>query len=254
MDDVDNNTILGKSILITGSTGGIGFGIAELLSELGFSVIINGRSQRKLNDSLSKLNSTCTGVLANVETSEGLQKIVEHIKINGRKLDGLVANVGTGKSAAPGTETEKDWNEAFSANLFSTINSINTLKYSLSDNASIVCISSICGIERINGAPITYSVAKAALNHYIKCAAPIFAESKIRINGVVPGNILFPGSTWEAKLKNSKKDVNKMLDCEVPLKRFGTTSEIAEAVAFLLTSQSSFITGTLLTVDGGQTR
>ena len=121
-----------KSILVTGSTQGIGWNIARALSDLNFKVIINGRSKDKINECLSYLNPKCTGIMADVESSDGLRKILEHINNNCGSIEGLVANVGTGKSVPPGQETEKDWTASFSKNFFSAVNSISTFKSALS--------------------------------------------------------------------------------------------------------------------------
>ena len=108
----------------------------------------------------------------------------------------------------------------------------NTKKMISKNTGSIVCISSICGIDYVDGAPITYSVAKAALNHYIKLSSRIFANDGIRINGVAPGNILFENSVWDKKLKKDKKAVTSLLNKNVAMKRLGTIDEISAVVAF----------------------
>jgi NAD(P)-dependent dehydrogenase (short-subunit alcohol dehydrogenase family) len=119
---------------------------------------------------------------------------------------------------------------------------------------SIVCISSICGVEHIPGAPITYSVAKNALNAYIKFASFPLAKKGIKINGVVPGNINFPGSVWEKKLKENPREVKKMIKDSVPLNKLGSPLDIANLVTFLSSSENKFSTGSLFYSDGGQTR
>jgi 3-oxoacyl-[acyl-carrier protein] reductase len=117
----------------------------------------------------------------------------------------------------------------------------------------VVCISSICGLEAL-GCPLGYSAAKAALNSYVRGAARPLAKRRIRINAVAPGNIYFPGSTWESKLLAEPKEVEGMIQREVPLGRFGSTEEVAACVAFLASAQAGFVTGEILVVDGGQVR
>ena len=78
------------------------------------------------------------------------------------------------------------------------------------NNGSIVCISSICALKTIDGAPITYSVSKAALNAYIKNIAPCMAKHGVRVNGVAPGNIFFEGSVWDKKLKEKPEVVQEI--------------------------------------------
>ena len=127
--------------------------------------------------------------------------------------------------------------------------SISALKQT---KGSIVCVSSICGLEIIPGAPVTYSVAKAALNAYVKGVARPFGKFGVRINAVAPGNILFDGSTWERKLTENHNQVKAMLDREVPLQRLGEAQEVADLVAFLVSPRSAFATGSVWTLDGGQ--
>jgi len=107
------------------------------------------------------------------------------------------------------------------------------------------------GIEN-TGAPVTYSAAKSALNTFVHNESKKLGKSKIRINAVAPGNIMFPGSVWEAKkLKNSTK-IRKMLSQDVALGRFGKPEEVANLVTFLASSKSAYITGSVFVIDGGQ--
>ena len=103
------------------------------------------------------------------------------------------------------------------------------------------------------GAPTDYSVAKSALISFSKNLARKVAP-QIRVNVVAPGNIYYPGGTWDLKISENESKVKQMIENEVPLKRFGKPEEVADAVAFLSSERASFITGTTLIIDGGQTR
>ena len=97
-------------------------------------------------------------------------------------------------------------------------------------------------------------MAKAALNAYIRGISRPFAEEGIRINGIAPGNILFTGSVWDRKIKDDASTVDKMLEENVPLKRFGKTEDVANLALWLSSHLSNFVTGAVYTTDGGQTR
>lgn len=245
-----------NTILITGSSSGIGYGLAKQFVDSGWYVLLNGRDEERLNvakDSLGDENvSICT---ADVTTRGGQINLATKASKLFGGLNGLVCNVGSGAGPNPGRENHTDWLDAFQVNFFSSVGVIDSCKELIKrKNGSIVCISSICGINAIPNAPITYSSAKAALNHYVSCMARPLGHDNIRINAVAPGNILFKGSVWERKLQENKKQVNDMLSVEVPLNKLGCRDDISEMVFFLITNKSKFITGQTFTVDGGQTR
>ena len=121
------------------------------------------------------------------------------------------------------------------------------------NSGTIVCISSICGVENL-GAPVGYQVAKAALNMYVKSIAKQLALSNIRINAIAPGNLMFEGSTWELKVKENRKNILDIISREVALKRFGKPKDISNFVVFLSSKFSSFATGEIFVIDGGQVR
>ena len=244
----------GKTALVTGASSGIGFGIACDLSKAGCKVIINSRSKKKLEAASKKIPGSIP-IHADITSPEQSKDLLKKVRLHSDNIDILVCNVGSGSSVAPGKESYKDWQKMFDINFFSTTNVIENSKKIITKNTgSIICISSICGIDYIPGAPITYSVAKAALNHYIKMSSKEFAKNSIRINGIAPGNILFKNSVWDKKILSDKKAVTQMINENVALKRFGSISEISSLVLFLSSHKSNFITGSIIPVDGGQLR
>ena len=243
-----------KNIFVTGSSKGIGFDIAKSFSDQGANVVINSRVPEDCEKAVSLINNShyvCGDMSNPSEVKSVFEKVLECLG----SLDVLVCNIGNGKSAVPGNEVLNDWKNMFNLNFYSTVHSVDAARPFLKKSqGNIVCISSICGHETIKGAPISYSVSKAALNSYIKGMAWPLSKENIRINAVSPGNINFAGSSWEKKVESKKEIIENMLFSEVPQNRFGTTSEIASSVLFLASDSSSFTTGSILVVDGGQLR
>ncbi len=239
----------GSTILVTGSTKGIGNSIANLLADEGAKIIYNGRDPFDLNDNSDHL--FFKGDLSQKSECIRLNDFMNDHQVN---LSGLVCNIGSGSSVAPGNESREEWGRVFDTNFFSCTGVIESLKDRIIENKTpIVITSSICGLE-ILGAPLTYSVAKSAVNMYTVGLAKAWGKYGVRINAVAPGNILFNGSVWERKLAENKKAVEEMLSRDVALQRLGKPEEISEVVKFLLSSKSSFVTGSILVADGGQVR
>lgn len=169
-------------------------------------------------------------------------------------LDILVCNVGSGSSVPPGQETSEEWRRVLDINLLSATNMIEAARPMLAARKGVViCISSICGLEAL-GAPVTYSVAKAALNAYVRGIARPLGRDGVRIVAVAPGNILFDGSVWGRRMRDNPGQVTAMLESEVAMRRLGTPEEIASLVTFLVSPRASFMTGTVVVADGGQLR
>ena len=246
--------LAGKRVLVTGASRGIGLGIAKAFHLEGCKVVSNGRSAANLVASIAK-RENWFGVAGDVTDPLKANDVVRRtVDILGG-IDVLVCNVGSGKSVAPGQESFTDWQKSLSVNLLSTTNMVEAAVSELRKTKGIiVCISSICGVEVIRGAPVTYSAAKAALNAYIKGISLPLGADGIRINGIAPGNILFDGSVWDEKIKENASAVDKMLVEQVPLKRLGDVTDVTNLVLWLSSPSSSFNTGSIHICDGGQTR
>jgi 3-oxoacyl-[acyl-carrier protein] reductase len=241
-----------KVALVTGSSKGIGWAIAQTLHAEGCRVVLNGRNEADLTAATTQLNESI-GVVGDVTDPVEAQRIVSEVLRTFGRLDILVCNVGSGRSVPPGNETVGEWQRVFALNLWSTTNIVEAARDALAvSKGAIVCISSICGLEVISGAPVTYSAAKAALHAYVRGIARPLGKQGVRINAVAPGNILFDGSVWSRKLAEDTKAVQAMLTKEVALGSLGTPADVANLVTYLASSRSGFATGGVWTLDGGQ--
>lgn len=249
-----NLDLNGKTAFVTGSSQGIGFAIARAMHNQGCRVVLNGREQAALTAAVTSLPGSFAIAGDMTDPAEAVRVVSEVLGQLGQ-LDILVCNVGSGQSVPPGDETASEWQRVFAVNLWSTTNTIEAARSALAASRGvIICISSICGLETIPGAPVTYSVAKAALNAYVKGISRPLGKLGIRINAVAPGNVLFDGSVWSRKMAENPAAVQSMLEKEVALSRLGTPEDIANIVIYLASSISAFATGSVWTLDGGQVR
>mgnify|MGYP001413298402 CR=1 FL=1 len=254
----------GQSVLITGSSRGIGRGIAEGFLKEKTRIILTGRDEGALNETATKFRDQygtdkVLCFLGDIQLADTLKSLNEFIANRAGGLDHLVCNIGSGQSVPPLEEDLLEFQRMLDINL---MNAVGVVKQMLSllecsvekrnASTSITFVGSICGMESL-GCPIAYASAKSALISYSKNISKSLGKKGIRVNVVSPGNILFKGSTWEKKLMDDRDGVEAMLTEEVPLERFGDVCDVANAVLFLASKCASFITGANWVVDGGQT-
>lgn len=250
----------GKKVFISGSTSGIGLAVAKQFLEENAIVFINGRSGEKADRVLNDLRNRYKNrqIFSYVGDMRDEKCIVEsrdviYDKVQG--LDILISNLGSGKPVADRRLDIKEWEQLFQVNLFSTVKLVDIYKGLLQGSAAanIVMISSIVACERMN-APVAYAAAKSGIRVLSNYLSGNFVEDHIRVNCVIPGNIYFEGGRWEELIKQDEEGVYSYINDNVPMKRFGTPEEVADAVVFLASERAKFINGAELVVDGGQKR
>lgn len=245
-----------KVFLVAGSSRGIGKAIAAALLAEGARVCISGRDPGALAKTQDEL-STRHHMLAfegDLSLPGPIAAAFETIRAEWGALDGLVCNLGSGSGKPGWNQSEDEWERLFRLNFQASARLAQAgIPMLLDRGGSIVFISSITGVEA-TPAPLPYSAAKAALLNYSKNLSRQVAKQNIRINCVAPGNVLFPGGSWEHRLANDREGVRQGIQAEVPMGRFGTPQEIASLVTFLCSARASFITGCCFIADGGQTR
>jgi 3-oxoacyl-[acyl-carrier protein] reductase len=245
--------------IVGGASRGIGLAIAEQLASEGARLALVARGEAALRAEASRLESAHPGsviaVPGDLIDPRTAVTAVEQALARWSTLDIVVANAGTGAGPSGWQLTDEDWQAGFDRNFTAARRLIDASLPAMlrSDRGSIVVVGSIVALEALP-APLPYTVAKAAIAAYVKSLARQVGSSGVRVNAVIPGNILFPGGGWDRKRQADPDGVRSYIQREVALQRFGTPAEIASCVTFLCSDRSSFVTGAMLLADGGQTR
>lgn len=240
----------GKVAVVTGGNSGIGLATAKRLQEEGARVAIAGRSKKTLDEAVKAIGNGVLAVQADVSELPDVDKLYAEVTKKLGKIDVLFVNAGVAKFAPLADTPESVYDEQFDINTKGAYFTIQKAIPFLNDGASIVLNTSVVG-EKGNVNTSAYSATKAALRSLARTAAAELADRGIRVNAVAPGPIVTPifGKTGlpQAAIDNFAKEILT----KVPMKRFGQPEEVAGAVAFLASSDASYITGVELNVDGG---
>ena len=246
--------LAGKVAIVTGSSRGIGRGIATRLAEEGADVVLCARGADELDATVRSIAGPgrAIGVVADVTTADGAAAVVAAAVEQLDGVDIVVNNVG-GSGAKSFAEMDAvDLQAVLDKNLFPAVNVSHAALPSLRSRGGgvIAMISSIWGRE--GGGSPSYNIAKAAEISLAKAMATDLAVDGVRVLSVAPGSTLFPGGSWERRTREDPNGMAAFIERELPFGRLGTVDEIADVVAFMVSPRASWVVGTCITVDGGQ--
>jgi 3-oxoacyl-[acyl-carrier protein] reductase len=237
----------GKSVLVVGASNGLGLAATKLLLTEGAKVI--GVARRSI-DIATEGGSTVKSVQADLHTHEGQSRLQEVLAAE-EPLRGILCTVGSGRATA-GTLLER-YLSSHDRNIVPTLRALEAGEPFLAKDAesAVVLTASIAGVEYID-CPAEYAATKAAVVAYTAHLARKWAP--VRVNSLAPGNMMSTGSVWEKWADEDPEALQKYLDANVALGRVGSPAEVARVAVILLSPVASFVTGSTVVVDGGQSR
>ena len=240
----------GKIALVTGGNSGIGLATAKEFVNEGAYVFITGRRDAELAAAVKAIGRNVTGVQGDVSNLADLDRLFAQIKREKGKLDIVFANAGVARYAPFGTITEELYDSIFDINVKGLLFTVQKALPLLPDGAAIILNASIVGSKGLPANSV-YSATKAAVRSFARTWTTDLKARRIRVNVISPGAIDTPGLSDLLASSEMGQQRKKMIADSVPLGRFGTPDEIAKAVVFLASHDSSYITGIELFVDGG---
>jgi NAD(P)-dependent dehydrogenase (short-subunit alcohol dehydrogenase family) len=240
----------GKVAVVTGGNSGIGLATARRFVAEGAYVFITGRRQAELDAAVKLIGNNVTGVQGDVSNLADLDKLYSTVKQQKGRLDIVFANAGGGVFAPLGAITEEQFDKTFNSNVKGLLFTVQKALPLMVEGGSIILNASIVSIKGMPAFSV-YSATKAAVRSFARSWTNDLKDRKIRVNAVSPGPIDTPGVRGLAQNPDQLQQITAGLVASVPMGRMGTSDEIAKAVVFLASDDSSFVTGIELFVDGG---
>jgi len=240
----------GKVALVTGGNSGIGLATAQEFVAEGAYVFITGRREAELAAAVKEIGKNVNGIRADVSNSGDLDQLFSRIKNEKGKLDIVFANAGVAKYAALGHITEELYDSIFDVNVKGVLFTVQKALPLIPEGGSIILNASIVGSKGLPANSV-YSATKAAVRSFARTWTTDLKDRHIRVNVVSPGSTDTPGLSERFGSSEVGQQRLKMISSLVPLGRLAKPKEIARAVVFLASDDSSYITGTELFVDGG---
>jgi NAD(P)-dependent dehydrogenase (short-subunit alcohol dehydrogenase family) len=240
----ENKKLQGKVAVITGGTSGIGLATAKLFVKEGAYVFITGRRQKELDEAVKAIGSNATGVQGDVARLADLDRLYEAVKTKGR-IDIVFANAGAAEFAPLGKITEEHFDKLFGTNVKGTLFTVQKALPLMNDGGSIILNGSVASVK---GTPAfgVYGATKAALRSFVRTWTSDLKDRHIR------SNVVSPGPTDTPIVDGQPEEAIARIVSTIPMGRMGDPDEIAKAVLFLASDDSSFVTGIELFVDGGR--
>src|ERR1700747_3669731 len=234
----------GKVAVITGGTSGIGLATAKLFAKEGAYVFITGRRQKELDAAVQAIGRNVTGVQGDVARLADLDRLYEAVKTKGR-IDVVFANASVAEFAPLGKITEEHFDKLFDINVKGTLFTVQKALPLMNDGGSIILNGSVASVK---GTPAfgVDGAAKAALRSFVRTWTSDLKDRHIR------SNVISPGPTDTPVINGQPPDAIERIVSTIPMGRMAEPDEIARAVLFLASDDSSFVTGIELFVDGGR--
>ena len=239
----------GKVALVTGAAQGIGKSVALLLARNGADIVVSDINLEKAEETAKEIESIGPKTIAvkvDVANFKDVEQMVEAILKKFGKIDILINNAGITRDKLILRMTEEDWDTVLNVNLKGTFNCMKAVTRHMSKQRSgkIVSIASVVG-EMGNAGQANYSASKAGVIGLTKTIAKEFAQRGINVNAIAPGYIETPMT--EALPEKVKEELKRL----IPMERLGKPEDVAEAVLFLVSEESNYMTGQVLNVNGG---
>ena len=234
-----------KVAVITGATSGMALATAKLFVEEGAYVFITGRRKKELDEAVKAIGKNVTGVQGDAGSLVDLDHLYDVVRKEKGHIDILYASAGVGELNVPiGAVTEEHYAKTFDVNVKGTLFTVQKALSLLSDSASIIMTGSIASIKGMPNMSV-YSASKAAVRSFARTWLSELKERKIRVN------VLSPGPIDTAVFAGAPQEMKDYLASQIPMGRMGKSEEIATVALFLASSDSSFVNGIELFVDGG---
>ena len=240
----------GKVAVITGGNSGIGLATAKRFVEEGAHVVITGRREEDLKEAAAFIGRNVTTVAGDVSRLKDLDQLYAVVKEKHGHIDILFANAGAGTVAPLAVATEAHFDQTFDVNVKGMFFTVQKALPLFKDRGSIILTSSVANV-RGDAAFTAYAASKAAVRSFARGWTVELKDRKIRVNSMSPGPIETPALEKAGLTAEQVKQAAAQFASEVPLGRRGKAEEVAAAVVFLASDESSYITGVDLAVDGG---
>jgi NAD(P)-dependent dehydrogenase (short-subunit alcohol dehydrogenase family) len=244
------NSLNGKIAVITGGNSGIGLASAIRFAAEGAQVVIIARRQEELDKALALIGADAIGIQGDISELDDLDRIFAEITASKGRIDILFANAGLGDFQPLGSITEESFDRTFGINVKGTLFTVQKALPLMAAGGSIILTGSTTGSM---GTPAfsVYSATKAALRNFARSWALDLKGTGLRVNVLSPGPISTPGLDLALETAGQKDALIHGMTEQVPLGRIGDAEEVAAAAVFLASSESSFMTGSEMFVDGG---
>jgi len=235
----------GKIAVVTGGSAGIGLAAARLFAEEGADVFITGRRQAELDAAVKLIGPKAVAVRADAGDLADLARLFDTVKAAKGRVDVLYANAGVYEATPFGTISEDAYSTMFDINVKGVLFTVQQALPLIPDGGSIILTGSVSGSKGMQAFSV-YNATKAAIRSFARSWTADLKARHIRVNVVSPGPVQTPGLDVFAN-----DDVKQYLKTLIPMGRIGTSEEIANAVLFLASDDSSYVAGAELFVDGG---